>query len=173
MNHAIPFDTLAFVKELEGAGVPPAQAEAQVKVLATVMRQMDARMDDLTTKRDKQTAEKFDILADRNEQQVKGRLDGLATRQELAVVEANLRKDMAAIEANLKRDIKELDTKMETRLKEMELRMVIKMGAMFLAAFGLLRLWPIPVQYVPPIPASQEMRLPTPSPAPPVSPSPR
>ncbi|MBF0295900.1 MAG: hypothetical protein HQL96_11985 [Magnetococcales bacterium] len=31
MNHAIPFDTLAFVKELEGAGVPPAQAESPGK----------------------------------------------------------------------------------------------------------------------------------------------
>ncbi|HIJ85803.1 MAG TPA: DUF1640 domain-containing protein, partial [Magnetococcales bacterium] len=41
MSYAIPFDTLAFVKELEGAGVPPSQAEAQIKVLATVMRHMD------------------------------------------------------------------------------------------------------------------------------------
>ncbi|MBF0295899.1 MAG: hypothetical protein HQL96_11980 [Magnetococcales bacterium] len=35
-------------------------------------------MDDLAARRDKQTAEKFDTLADRNEQQMKGRLDGLA-----------------------------------------------------------------------------------------------
>ncbi|MBF0437253.1 MAG: DUF1640 domain-containing protein [Magnetococcales bacterium] len=102
MSTAIPFDTLAFVKELEGAGIPPAQAEAQAKALATVIRQVDARVDDLTSRRDKQTTERFDTLADRNEQQVKGRLDGLATRQELAVVEANL-----------KRDIKELDVKIE------------------------------------------------------------
>ncbi|MBF0293872.1 MAG: DUF1640 domain-containing protein [Magnetococcales bacterium] len=173
----IPFDTLAFVKELESAGIPQAHAEAQAKALTTVMRQVDARVDDLAAKRDKQNEEKFDTLSDRNEQHVKGRLDGLATRQELDF-------KLATVEANLKRDIKELDTKMETRLKELEvnlkrdmkeieLRMVIKLGAMFLAAFGLLRLWPIPVQYVPQTPATQEMRLPTPPPAPPASPSPR
>ncbi|HIJ85885.1 MAG TPA: hypothetical protein HPQ00_17010, partial [Magnetococcales bacterium] len=136
-------------------------------------RHMDARVDDLAANRDKQAEKKFDTLADRNEQQVKGRLDGLATKQELDL-------KLAIVEANLKRDIKELDAKMETRfkevdsrLKETELRMVIKLGAMFLAAFGLLRLWPIPVQYVPPTPATQEMRLPTHPPAPPASPSPR
>lgn len=144
MSTAMPFDTLAFAKELESAGIPTAQAEAQVKVLATVMRQMDARVDDLAARRDKQTAEKFDTLADRNEQQVKGRLDGLATRQELAVVEANLKRD----------------------IKELELRMVVKMGAMILGGigllFGLMRAWPLPVQYVPPL-ATQEKQMPVPS----------
>ncbi|MBF0140363.1 MAG: hypothetical protein HQL74_08785 [Magnetococcales bacterium] len=60
--------------------------------------------------------------------------------------------------ADLKRDIKELDTKTETRLKELELRMVIKMGGMILAGigilFGLMRAWPLPVQFVP----AQEIR---------------
>ncbi|MBF0437454.1 MAG: hypothetical protein HQL77_19115 [Magnetococcales bacterium] len=104
MSTAIPFDTLAFVKELEGAGIPPAQAEAQAKALATVIRQVDARVDDLAARRDKQTTERFDTLADRNEQQVKGRLDGLATRQELdlrlATVEANLKRDIEAAKAD-------------------------------------------------------------------------
>ncbi|MBF0127636.1 MAG: DUF1640 domain-containing protein, partial [Magnetococcales bacterium] len=116
MNHAIPFDTLAFVKELEGAGIPPAHAEAQAKALATVMRQVDARVDDLAAKRDKQTEEKFDTLADRNEQQVKGRLDGLATRQELdfrlATVEANLKRDIETTKAELRKDIE--TSKVET-----------------------------------------------------------
>ncbi|MBF0627380.1 MAG: hypothetical protein HQL91_04080 [Magnetococcales bacterium] len=155
----VPFDTLAFVKELETAGILPAHAEAQAKALATVVRQIDARVDELAAKREKQTEDKFDTLADRHDQQVKGRLDGLATRQELAMVEANL-----------KRDIKELETKMETRLKELELRMVIKMGAMILGGigllFGLMRAWPLPVQYVPPVPTAQELRLPQPPPPP-------
>ncbi|MBF0172686.1 MAG: DUF1640 domain-containing protein [Magnetococcales bacterium] len=163
MSTAIPFDTLAFVKELERAGIPTAQAEAQVKLLATFMRQMDARVDDLAARRDKQNEEKLDSLADRNEQQVKGRLDGLATRQELDL-------KLATVEANLKRDIKELEANLKRDMKELELRMVIKLGAMFLAAFGLLRLWPIPVQYVPPAPATQEMRLPNPPSAAPVPP---
>ncbi|MBF0614207.1 MAG: DUF1640 domain-containing protein [Magnetococcales bacterium] len=112
MNHAIPFDTLAFVKELESAGVPPAQAEAQAKALSGVIQHLEeSRLKELATKGD---------------------------------------------------------------LKELELRMVIKTGAMILGGigllFGLMRAWPIPVQYVP---SAQEMRLPgTPS-APVVLPSPR
>lgn len=98
---AVPFDTLAFVKELETAGIPPAHAEAQIKVLAAAMRHLDARVDDLATKRDKQTEERFDTLADRHEQQVKGRLDGLATRHELAMVEANLKRDIEAAKSDM------------------------------------------------------------------------
>ncbi|MBF0145369.1 MAG: DUF1640 domain-containing protein [Magnetococcales bacterium] len=41
MSAAIPFDTLAFVKELEGAGVPPAQAEAQAKALSGVLQKVE------------------------------------------------------------------------------------------------------------------------------------
>ncbi|MBF0165135.1 MAG: hypothetical protein HQM01_11655 [Magnetococcales bacterium] len=45
--------------------------------------------------------------------------------------------------------------------------MVIKMGAMIIAGigllFGLMRVWPLPVQYV--APPAQEMRLPAPAPA--------
>ncbi|MBF0294243.1 MAG: hypothetical protein HQL96_03565 [Magnetococcales bacterium] len=70
-----------------------------------------------------------------------------------------------------KGDIKELEVKIETTkaerkrdMKELELRMVIKMGAMILGGigllFGLMRAWPLPVQYVPSV---QEMRLPAPS----------
>ncbi|MBF0146274.1 MAG: DUF1640 domain-containing protein [Magnetococcales bacterium] len=130
MSAAIPFDTLAFVRELESAGVPSAQAEAQAKALSSVLQKVeDSRLQEVATK--------GDVL--------------------------RLERDIKELEANLKRDIKEL-----------ELRMVIKLGAMFLAAFGLLRLWPIPVQYVPPAPSAQEMRLPAVPPAPPVvSPSPR
>ncbi|MBF0154057.1 MAG: DUF1640 domain-containing protein [Magnetococcales bacterium] len=53
MNHAIPFDTLAFVKELETAGVPPAQAEAQANALSRVLQKVDANFQEgLATKRD-------------------------------------------------------------------------------------------------------------------------
>ncbi|MBF0293718.1 MAG: hypothetical protein HQL96_00900 [Magnetococcales bacterium] len=140
---SLAFDALEFIEQLKASGVPEEQAKGHVKVLTAIVRQMDSRVDDLAAKREKETAERFDSLADRNEQQVKGRLDGLATRQEL---DARL----AATEANLKRDMKEL-----------ELRMVIKMGAMILGGIGLLiglmRAWPLPVQYVPP---GQEMRMP-------------
>ncbi|MBF0428743.1 MAG: hypothetical protein HQL94_07455 [Magnetococcales bacterium] len=110
-------------------------------------------------------------------------------RKEMATLDANLKRDIKelevrmdtkaeSIQSELKRDIKELDVKMETRFKEqdakmevrfkeLELRMVIKMGAMIIAAVGLMRMWPIQVQYVPPSPPhAQEMRWPAPSPVP-------
>ncbi|MBF0295017.1 MAG: hypothetical protein HQL96_07480 [Magnetococcales bacterium] len=58
-------------------------------------------------------------------------------------------------------------------LKELELRMVIKTGAMILGGigllFGLMRAWPLPVQYVPPLPPGQMMPAPAPLPAPPAA----
>ncbi|MBF0214785.1 MAG: DUF1640 domain-containing protein, partial [Magnetococcales bacterium] len=49
----VPFDTLAFVKELETAGVPPAQAEAQAKALSGVLQKVEeSRLQDLSTKGD-------------------------------------------------------------------------------------------------------------------------
>ncbi len=53
MSIATAFDTLAFVKELETAGIPPAHAEAQVKAFASAMRQVEEnRKDELATKGD-------------------------------------------------------------------------------------------------------------------------
>ncbi|MBF0434614.1 MAG: DUF1640 domain-containing protein [Magnetococcales bacterium] len=53
MSTTIPFDTLAFAKEQEGAGVPPAQAEAQAKALSGVFQKIEeARANDLATKQD-------------------------------------------------------------------------------------------------------------------------
>ncbi|MEO5348436.1 MAG: CCDC90 family protein [Magnetococcus sp. YQC-3] len=54
---AIPFDTLAFAKELETAGVPPAQAEAQAKALSGVLQKVEEyRLQELATKGDVETA---------------------------------------------------------------------------------------------------------------------
>ncbi|MBF0164924.1 MAG: DUF1640 domain-containing protein [Magnetococcales bacterium] len=113
---AIPFDTLAFAKELESAGVPTAQAEAQAKALSNVLQKVE-----------------------------EARLKELATKGDIQLLQGDIQL--------LQRDIKEL-----------ELRMVIKMGAMIIGGigllFGLMRVWPLPVQYV--SPPAQEMRLPTP-----------
>ncbi|MEO5331724.1 MAG: CCDC90 family protein [Magnetococcus sp. YQC-5] len=50
---AIPFDTLAFVRELETAGVPPAQAEAQAKALSGILQKLEeSRLQELATKGD-------------------------------------------------------------------------------------------------------------------------
>ncbi|MEO5363261.1 MAG: CCDC90 family protein [Magnetococcus sp. DMHC-8] len=71
---AIPFDILAFAKELETAGVPPAQAEAQAKALSGVLQKVEEyRLQELATK--------GDIL----------RLE-----KEVELVKAELRKDIEA-----------------------------------------------------------------------------
>ncbi|MBF0140525.1 MAG: DUF1640 domain-containing protein [Magnetococcales bacterium] len=158
MSTTIAFDTHAYVKKLRDAGVDEHQAEIQAEaILALVEERLATKQDMHALKRD---------LAD-----VEANL-----RKDMASIESNLRKDMASIESNLKRDIKELesnlkrdikelDTKTETRFKELELRMVIKMGAMILGGiglvFGLMRAWPLPVQYVP-FPATQEKYMPAP-----------
>ncbi|MEO5332485.1 MAG: hypothetical protein H7839_10710 [Magnetococcus sp. YQC-5] len=52
-SHAIPFDTLSFVRKLETAGVPPVQAEAQAEALADVFKKVEeSRLQELATKRD-------------------------------------------------------------------------------------------------------------------------
>ncbi|MEO5354668.1 MAG: CCDC90 family protein [Magnetococcus sp. XQGC-1] len=54
MGVAVPFDTLAFVKKLEGAGVPSVQAEAQAAALSDVIQQVveEIRLQELATKGD-------------------------------------------------------------------------------------------------------------------------
>ena len=50
---AVPFDTLAFVKKLETAGVPSSQAEAQAEALSEVLQKVEEnRKDELATRRD-------------------------------------------------------------------------------------------------------------------------
>ncbi len=54
---AMPFDTLAFVKRLETAGVPSAQAEAQVEMLSDVIKKVEeTQMRELATKGDVEIA---------------------------------------------------------------------------------------------------------------------
>lgn len=59
MSTAIPFDTLAFAKELESAGVPSAQAEAQAKALSGVLQKVEeSRLQELATRGDSLRLEK-------------------------------------------------------------------------------------------------------------------
>ncbi|MBF0627840.1 MAG: DUF1640 domain-containing protein [Magnetococcales bacterium] len=93
------------------------------------------------------------------QQAEESRLKDLASKGDIL----RLERDIKEVEANLKRDLAEL----KRDLKEVELRMLIKTGAMIIGGigllFGLMRAWPLPVQYVPP--AGQEMRAPTPAPS--------
>ncbi|MBF0161455.1 MAG: DUF1640 domain-containing protein [Magnetococcales bacterium] len=53
---AVPFDTLAFVKRLETAGVPSPQAEAQVEMLSDLLQKVEAsRMQELAARRHTQS----------------------------------------------------------------------------------------------------------------------
>ncbi len=158
MENAIAFDTYAFVRKLRDAGLTEQQAAIQAEALVNLIEER------------------------------------LATKKDLAEVEAGLKREIEKIRSDLQRDLKELDSKTEIRLKELdtraetrfkeldtkaetrskeldakteirfkeidarvtelELRMVvIKTGGMILAGigilFGLMRAWPLPVQFVP------------------------
>ena len=53
MSKVIPFDTLAFAKEMETAGFSPAQAEAQANALSGVLQKVEeSRLQELATKGD-------------------------------------------------------------------------------------------------------------------------
>ncbi|MBF0434970.1 MAG: hypothetical protein HQL77_06300 [Magnetococcales bacterium] len=138
MGNTIAFDTHAYVKKLREAGVNERQAEVQAEALVELVE------DRLATKRD---------FAD--------------LKKDIEKIRADLQRDIKELDAKTEIRLKELDTKAETRfketdakLKELELRMVIKMGGMILAGigilFGLMRAWPLPVQFVPV--SGQEMR---------------
>ncbi|HLA36160.1 MAG TPA: coiled-coil domain-containing protein [Rhodocyclaceae bacterium] len=78
----ITFDTLKFVKELESAGVPAAQAEAQARALATAL---DTHLVELATKGDVREV----------------RVEANATKAELKSELALLRSEMQAMESRL------------------------------------------------------------------------
>ncbi|MBF0163630.1 MAG: DUF1640 domain-containing protein [Magnetococcales bacterium] len=70
----IPFDTLAFVKKLETAGVPSPQAEAQAEALSDVLQKVEeSRLQELATKG-----------------------DVLAVKKEVELAKAELRKEIEA-----------------------------------------------------------------------------
>ncbi|MEO5348002.1 MAG: CCDC90 family protein [Magnetococcus sp. YQC-9] len=135
------FDTHKFVKQMVATGFTEEQAETQVNLLTDILGYQ------LSTKAD---VAKMDMHV-------------LELQRDIKALDAKIE----TTRADLQCAIKELDTKTETRLKELELRMVIKMGAMIIGGigllFGLMRVWPLPVQYV--SPPAQEMRLPAPPPA--------
>ncbi len=51
-------------------------------------------------------------------------------------METTLQRDLAELETALKRDLKELETSLKRDLKELELRLTVRLGAMFVAAVG-------------------------------------
>ncbi|MBF0262103.1 MAG: DUF1640 domain-containing protein [Magnetococcales bacterium] len=149
------FDTHQFIKQMVATGFTEEQAETQVRLLTDILGY--------------QLSTKADVI------KMDARL--LELQRDIKEIDAKIE----TTKADLQRDIKGLDSKTETTkaelqrdIKELELRMVIKMGAMIIGGigllFGLMRAWPLPVQYVPP--PGQELRLPTPNPVQPNQPLP-
>ncbi|MBF0191727.1 MAG: hypothetical protein HQL99_11405 [Magnetococcales bacterium] len=157
------FDTHKFIKQMMATGFTEEQAETQVNLLTEILGYQ------LSTKADvaKLDAHVLELKRDIKELDAKTeiRLKELDTKMEIRFKELDTKMETRLKELDTKMEtrLKELDTKMETRFKEFELRMVIKTGAMIIGGigllFGLMRAWPLPVQYVPPV-GSQEMRLP-------------
>ncbi|MBF0610810.1 MAG: hypothetical protein HQL55_06765 [Magnetococcales bacterium] len=96
------------------------------------------------------------------EQQAEVLYTAICNLQDAKLEDVATKRDLRELEFRMDVKFKELDTKLESRLREMELRMVIKLGGMVILGmglmFGLMRVWPMPVQYVPV--AGQEFRLP-------------
>ncbi|MEO5350398.1 MAG: CCDC90 family protein [Magnetococcus sp. YQC-3] len=142
---AVPFDTLAFVKKLESAGVPSPQAEAQAEALTGVLQKVEeSRMQELASK---ELATKGDIL----------RLE-----KEIELAKTELRKDIETTKAEFRKDIE--TAKVET------IKWVIVTGIAILGGVAAInRMFPpVPAYYQPP---AQEMRQTAPPPALPVPPA--
>ncbi|MEO5350039.1 MAG: CCDC90 family protein [Magnetococcus sp. YQC-3] len=88
--HAITFDTLEYTEHLKAAGVPEEQAKGHARALAMVIKQFDTRVDEQVAKHDRQ---------------VEGRLDGLATRQEMDFRFKELDAKVETSKAELRREI--------------------------------------------------------------------
>ncbi len=95
--HAITFDTLEFTEQLRVAGVPEEQAKGHAKALVTVMKQTESQMDEWADKRDKQSEE---------------RLGGLATRQNLEMAKAELKRDIKDLELRMEKELAPIRTEL-------------------------------------------------------------
>lgn len=143
---AIPFDTLAFVRRLENAGVPSAQAEAQVEMLSDVIQKVESsRMQESATKGDIDLAK-------------------MELQKEIREVELKLEAKIETTKAELRKDVE--TAKVET------IKWVIVTGVAILGGVAAMNrlVPPVPAMYHPP---AQEMRQQVPAPAPsPPAPSP-
>ncbi|MBF0110790.1 MAG: DUF1640 domain-containing protein [Magnetococcales bacterium] len=161
MNGSVMFDTLAFAKKLKSVGFSDAQAEVQAETIVTLLEErLATKVDTEMVKRDIENSRaelKRDIENIRAE--LKRDIENIRTelKHDIENIRAELKHDIEIVKRDIeivKRDIENTKVELKRDLKELELRMIIKMGAMILAAVGLLvtaqRLWPIQVQYIPP-----------------------
>ncbi len=109
---AVAFDTYAYVKKLEGAGVPEEQAEVHAEMIAHLIE------GDLATKRD---LKELEVTLRRDMKELEGNLrhDIEMLRSETTIMEGNLKRDIEILrsetktmEANLRRDIADVKADM-------------------------------------------------------------
>ncbi|MBF0135611.1 MAG: CCDC90 family protein [Magnetococcus sp. DMHC-1] len=135
----VAFDTLAFVKELETAGVPPNQAEAQARAISRVIQQVEKSRHE----EQKKLATTGDVLRMENRMENK-----------IEMIKVELRKEIELSKAELRKEIE--TSKVET------IKWVIATGFIILSGVAAINRFvppPVPVHFHT---QTQEMRTPAP-----------
>ncbi|MBF0261917.1 MAG: DUF1640 domain-containing protein [Magnetococcales bacterium] len=164
------FDTHKFVKQMVATGFTEEQAEMQVNLLTDILGYQ------LSTKADVAKMDTHVLELQRDIKSLDAKIESTKADLQRDIKEldakiestkADLQRDIESTKADLQRDIESTKVELKRDIKELELRMVIKMGAMIIGGigllFGLMRVWPLPVQYV--APPAQDLRLPAQPPA--------
>lgn len=134
----IPFDSLAYARALEEAGMPRAQAEA-------LGRQQQKTVEDIASAKDVARREDIDRLAARmNEQDNKlaaqmKEMDVRLTGR-IAELDARLTGQIAELDTRLTLQMKELETRLSGKIAELDTRLTTQMEEKIAAAkYDLLR----------------------------------
>ncbi|KAG0323270.1 hypothetical protein BGZ97_011021 [Linnemannia gamsii] len=112
----VAFDTLKFVKRLQGAGVPVAHAEAEAEVLAEIF---ESNLQQLATKEDLQR--EIGIL--RNDMDGKHEM----LRKDMDAKHEMLRKDMDAKHEALRKDMHTMEERFDAKLDKLGLTLTIRL----------------------------------------------
>ncbi|MCS2611056.1 CCDC90 family protein [Halomonas dongshanensis] len=132
-------DTLEFAKRLRTAGLSQEQSEAIAEAHGQAFR--EAAEHTLATKQD--------LANHPTTVEIKQLLEPYATKQDItelrselkqdtAEVRSELKQDIAEVRAELKQDIAEVRSELKQDIKSLELRMTSRLGAMIVAATGIM-----------------------------------
>jgi len=111
------FDTLAYVKKLEVAGMPTKQAEAQVELQSQIFS--DVLLEKLATKENFNT---LDIKIDKVEANLDAKIDRVETALNARIdkVETTLNAKIDRVEANLNAKIDRVEANLNTKIDRVE-----------------------------------------------------
>jgi hypothetical protein len=113
MNVRVAFDTHAFVKRLEAAGMSVPHAEALADAMGDIVLQS------IATKSDLREVE-------------------VGLRSEMKDLGATLRTEMKDLGTTLRGEMKDMGTTLRGEMKDMELRLTLRMAAMFTATVAII-----------------------------------